>query len=216
MTDSPMPPPYQPGNVQGLILRGYTHRYSCHMLFTFTDGPGATAFIRALFPFVQSAADWDKNKPKRMLNIGLTFNGLRTFKLGFEDQFPPEFQAGPWSADSQLSLRDTGPGCPERWWNGCDNQAVHCIVHIYGISADELGGLVTMVSQAAQANKVSEILPLKPESGRSGRLEQFAEFKDFVHFGYKDGIDNPGLGWSADPTKSDPGDANSFLIGYPG
>lgn len=220
MTNSATPP-YEPRNVQGMILRGYTHRYSCHMLFTFADRNGAAGFTGALLPYVQSAEAWSQ-KPERMLNIGLTYNGILTFEPGFKDQFPTEFAAGPWSDDSQQSLQDTGPSDPKGWWNGNDKQAIHCIVHAYGITGEALGSLVTIVSQAARTNRVSEILPLKAERGQSGRLEEYAPLDDHIHFGYKDGIDNPGLGWPtdpvepADPVKSDPGDANNFLIGYPG
>ncbi|MBR1144562.1 hypothetical protein [Bradyrhizobium sp. AUGA SZCCT0431] len=216
MTNSPLPP-YQPGNVQGIILRGYTHPHSCHMLFTFTDRPGAAGFIRALLPYVQSAVAWS-DKPERMLNIGLTFNGILTFEPGFKNQFPSEFKDGPWSGDSQLSLQDTGASDPSTWWNGQDKQAIHCIVHVYGMTDDALDSLVTVVSQSAATNSVSEILPFGPESDR---LQQYAPLKNFIHFGYRDSIDNPGLGWPVDPAgpagqmKSDPGDANNFLIGYP-
>jgi hypothetical protein len=151
-----------------------------------------------------------------MLNIGLTFNGILTFEPTFRNQFPNEFEMGPWSDGSQDSLQDTGLSDPNGWWNGQDKQAIHCIVHIYGLSEDALDGLVATVSQAARTNGVNEILPLKPENGRSGRLEEWAPLKDHIHFGYRDGIDNPGLDWPADPANSDPGDANNFLIGYPG
>ena len=93
MTNSPVPP-YQPGNVQGLILRGYTHPHSCHMLFTFKDRPGAAEFIGALLPHVQSAAEWS-DKPDRMLNIGLTFNGILTFEPAFRINFRPRSRPGP-------------------------------------------------------------------------------------------------------------------------
>ena len=219
MTNSPLTP-YQPGNVQGLILRGYTHPHSCHMLFTFRDRPGAAGFIRALLPKVQTAEAW-RDKPEGMLNIGLTFNGILTFEPTLKKQFPAEFKAGPWSTDSQRSLQDTGASDPKTWWNGQDKQAIHCIVHVYGMTADALGSLVTTVSQAARTNSVDEILPLRPEDGQGGRLQQYAPLENRVHFGYRDSIDNPGLGWPADPAgpagdmKSDPGDANNFLIGYP-
>jgi hypothetical protein len=216
MTNTPLPP-YQPGNVQGIILRGYTHPHSCHMLFTFADRPGAAGFILTLLPYVQSAAAWS-DKPEQMLNIGLTFNGILTFEPGFKNQFPSEFKAGPWSGDSQLSLQDTGASDPCKWWNGQNKQAIHCIVHVYGITDDALDGLVTVVSQSAGTNGVSEILPFGPEGGR---LQQYAPLNNFVHFGYRDSIDNPELGWPVDPAgpagqmKSDPGEANNFLIGYP-
>jgi deferrochelatase/peroxidase EfeB len=208
-------PPYDPRNVQGMILRGYTHAHSCHMLFTFAGRAGAAGFIRELLPYVQSAEAWS-DKPARMLNIGLTFNGILTFEPTFRNQFPNEFEMGPWSDGSQDSLQDTGLSDPNAWWNGYDKQAIHCIVHIYGITEDALGSLVTTVSQAARTNSVNEILPLKPRNGNSGRLEECALLKDKIHFGYRDGIDNPRLGWPTDPAESDPGDANNFLIGYPG
>ena len=214
MTNSPMPS-YDPGNVQGLILRGYTHTYSCHMLFTFSSCLGAAGFIRALLPHVQSAEAWT-HKPERMLNIGLTFNGILTFEPGFKGQFPNEFESGPWSDGSQASLNDTGPSAPNTWWNGHDGQDIHCIVHTYGLTDGALADLVSIVSQAADANSVSEILPLKPGTGQCGRLEQYAPLKNFIHFGYRDGIDNPALGWPADPAVTAPDDANNFLIGYPG
>jgi deferrochelatase/peroxidase EfeB len=212
MTNTPMPPP-DPRNVQGMILRGYTHPYSCHMLFTFAARPGASGFIHALLPYVQSAQDWGDAKPVRMLNISLTYNGILTFEPDLAGQFPNEFEFGPWSQGSQASLGDTGPSDPSLWWNGYAKDAIHCIVHIYGMTADALDGLVATVSQAAQANGVSEFLPLK--SG-SGRLEEYAPLHDFIHFGYHDGIDNPALGWPANPAATDPSDANNFLIGYPG
>jgi deferrochelatase/peroxidase EfeB len=212
MPNNPMPPP-DPRLVQGIILRGYTHPYSCHMLFTLQAGPGAAGFIRALMPYVQSAQDWGDDKPDRMLNIGLTYNGILTFDSSLKGQFPNEFEAGPWSSGSQQSLMDAGAGSPDLWWNGNDSQAIHCIVHSYGMTADALSGLVAIALQAAQANGVKEILPLK--SG-SGRLEEYAPLRDYVHFGYHDGIDNPALRWPNDPANTDPGDANNFLIGYDG
>src|SRR5260370_31162134 len=212
MTNTPMPPP-DPRKVQGMILRAYTHPYSCHMLFTFAGKPGAAGLIRALLHYVQSAQDWGDDKPARMLNISLTYNGILAFEPALAGQFPTEFQQGPWSQGSQASLGDTGPSDPSLWWNGYAKDAIHCIVHIYGMTADALDGLVAIVSQAAQANGVSEFLPLK--SG-SGRLEEYAPLHDFIHFGYHDGIDNPALGWPANPAATDPSDANNFLIGYPG
>jgi deferrochelatase/peroxidase EfeB len=213
MPNTAMPPRPDPSNVQGMILRGYTHPYSCHMLFTFASRPGAAEFIRVLIPYLQSAQDWGDNKPARMLNIGLTYDGILMFDGALKGQFPSEFKAGPASPDSQLSLNDIGgPGDPSLWWNGY-KPAIHCIVHSYGMTADALGSLVETVSQAAQTNGVTECRPL--QSG-SGRLEEYAPLQDYIHFGYHDGIDNPVLGWPDDPADTVPSDANKFLIGYPG
>jgi len=103
-------------NIQGLIMRGYSHPYSCHLLYSFTNPkvptPDTTTFFKTLYPQVQSAEDWGPNKPKKMLNIGLTCNGIQALNV-FKDptsitNFPSEFQTGPWPADSdsQQSLGD--------------------------------------------------------------------------------------------------------------
>src|SRR4051794_5742683 len=97
--------------------------------------PGASVFIGALLPYVQSAEDWGANKPARMLNIGLTYNGIKQFEPTLAAQFPYEFKVGPWSQGSQGSLADTGSSDPSLWWNGQDKTAIHCIVHIYGMTA---------------------------------------------------------------------------------
>jgi deferrochelatase/peroxidase EfeB len=213
MSKTPMPPPPDPHNVQGMILRGYTHPCSCHLLFTFPGPPGAAAFIRALLPFVQSAQDWGDDKPARMLNIGLTCSGIAVFEPTLVTQFPTEFQLGPASSGSQQSLMDNGPSAPGLWWNGQDGANIHGTVHCYGMTADALNGLLEIVCEAAENNGLREFRPLK--SG-NGRLEQYAPLGDDIHFGYRDGIDNPALGWPEHQEDTTAGDANNFVIGYPG
>src|SRR6266480_1873237 len=112
-------------NVQGLILRGYTHPFSCHMLFSFTNpknpSPDTRAFFKTLYPRVQSAEDWGGQKPAMMLNIGLPYYGIKTLNVLDVTSlaaFPYEFQAGPWSSGSQSSLGDNGAGAPSKWWYG--------------------------------------------------------------------------------------------------
>jgi hypothetical protein len=220
-----MPPRPDPGNLQGLILRGYPHHpYSCHMLFTFPDLAGAAGFMSALMPYVQTAQDWGSNMPQRMVNIGLTYSGIMIFDVNstLAGQFPFEFQSGPWHFTSQQSLFDAGtdppsdpinPSDPSLWWNGLhDPTLIHCIVHSYGITADALSGLVEIVSQAARANRLTEVPPLPG----NGRLEEYAPLGDFIHFGYHDGIDNPALGWPQYQEDTQPDDLNNFVIGYPG
>jgi deferrochelatase/peroxidase EfeB len=201
-------------NVQGLILRGYTHPYSCHMLFQFSGETGAGKFVHALLPYLQSAQDWGPNKPAKMLNVGLTYNGVIAVDNTLAGQFPPTFMQGPGSADSQSALQDNGASAPSNWWHKSFTTAdIHCIVHVYGLTADALSSLVTTVAQAAKAGSATELFPL---AGGSGRLEQYELPDEKIYFGYRDGIDNPALGWPSDPSKTVPSDQNNFVIGYPG
>jgi deferrochelatase/peroxidase EfeB len=200
-------------NIQGLIMRGYTHPYSCHLLYSFTDPPKTKTFFKTLYPQVQSAEDWGENKPKMMLNIGLTCNGIQAMKV-FNDptsinNFPPEFQAGPWSADSQLSLGDDDPN---QWWFGnFRNTDLHCVVHAYGLTQPDLDKLVSAVTQAAKSCGLRELFALKD---KKTRLTQAQLPKDEIHFGYRDGISEPALDWNQGAGNETQEDLNNFLIGY--
>lgn len=200
-------------NVQGMIMRGYTHPWSCHLIFKFATQPGAKEFIKTILPYVQSAADWGDNKPEMMLNIGFTFTGLKVVsKLTTSDLagFPPTFKQGPASAGSQQSLNDFGTSAPNTWVFGQTGKQVDCVVHVYGMDEPALNKLVKIVADAAVTGGLTEYLPI---ANGTKRLEEYATVpRNSIHFGYLDGIDQPALGWG---NPSDPADLSAFLIGYP-
>lgn len=218
-------------NIQGLIMRGYTHPFSCHLLYSFTTpkvraSPDTKTFFKTLYPHVQSAEDWGKNKPKMMLNIGLTCNVIQALKV-FKDAssigaFPNEFQKGPWDYGSQASLGDqadpnnpddhSDPSDPSKWWfRNFNNEELHCVVHVYGLSQADLDALVSVVAKAALACGVRELFALKD---KKSRLTQTQLPDDEIHFGYRDGISEPALGWGPSAGKESQEDLNNFLIGY--
>src|SRR5262245_65863327 len=128
-------PPPDPANVQGLIMRGYSHPCSCHMLFRFADAAGAAQFIAALLPYLQDARDWGAEKPKRMLNIGLTYNGIIAIDAALTGQFSTTFMQGPASAGSQASLFDLNASAPPNWWYGkFATSEIHAVVHVYALT----------------------------------------------------------------------------------
>lgn len=213
-------------NIQGLILRGYTHPFSCHLLFSFLGGSKTAdtrTFFNQLYDKVQSAADWGTQKPVSMLNIGLTFNGIQ--QLGIVAQaelanFPDAFKLGPWSPGSQASLTDVydPKSIPSLWWNGQGdsvNANLHCVIHIYGLTANDLDTLVNFVTASAAGNGLLEILPLAPTNA-GGRLYQTIVENDpaKIHFGYTDGISEPALGIPGQSGIVKPEDYSNFLIGY--
>jgi deferrochelatase/peroxidase EfeB len=221
MTPNSDPPDVK--NIQGLILRGYTHPFSCHLLFNFTRptkgaAPNAKAFLKTLYPRVQSAEDWGDEKPDWMLNIGLTANGIQALDVfadpsTLENYFPSEFLAGPWSGNSQSSLGDTGTsGDPSTWWyNNFQNEDLHCVVHVYALTRSDLDAAVSFVADAARSNGSTELFALKD---KKSRLTQYQPLGDNIHFGYRDGISEPELDWREKPGVQDQGDLNNFLIGY--
>lgn len=212
-----------PANIQGLILSGYSHPYSCHLLFTFPeDNPdGITSFFNDLYGKVQSASDWGDQKPESMLNIGLTFNGLSELDVVKDrdlGNFPPSFRNGPWSGDPQRSLTDKydEESDPKKWWQGENNDkndALSCVVHAYALSSNLLEDLVSEITSSATNNGLEEIIPLK----NSKRLYQTIvdDNPHKVHFGYTDGISQPSLQNSGESgITPNPQDLNNFLVGY--
>jgi deferrochelatase/peroxidase EfeB len=199
-------------NVQGLIMRGFTHPWSCHLIFKFSAQPGAKSFIKAILPYVQSAADWGDDKPEMMLNIGLTYTGIEVVGnlsanalLGF----PITFMEGPASVNSQQSLNDFDTRTPNTWVFGRADKQVDCVVHVYGLDESALNKLIKIVADAAVAGDLTEYLPI---ANGTKRLEEYATVPRYsIHFGYLDGIDQPALGWG---NPDDPADLSSFLIGY--
>jgi deferrochelatase/peroxidase EfeB len=213
-------------NIQGLIMRGYTHPYSCHLMYSFTNpnvnkSPDTQAFFKTLYPWVQSAEDWGAKKPDMMLNIGLTYSGINALfnNPTWAGDFPTEFVDGPWSADSQISLGDQSdasnpndPSDPSNWWYGnFTNEELHCVVHVYGLTQPALDKLVSVVAKVAKTCGLRELFALED---KTSRLTQSQLPNDEIHFGYRDGISEPALDWNQGTQNETQEDLNNFLIGY--
>lgn len=212
-----------PSNIQGLILSGYSHPYSCHLLFTFPEEnlDGITSFFNDLYDKVQSAENWGDTKPDSMLNIGLTYNGLSKLNVVKQKdlgKFPPSFRNGPWSGDPQKSLTDKYDenSDPKKWWQGennSKNEALHCIVHAYALSSNLLENIISEITNSAINNGLEEIIPL----ANNKRLYQtiIEDNPHKVHFRYTDSISQPSAQNSGvSGFNPNPQDLNNFLVGY--
>ncbi|RYU79914.1 hypothetical protein [Hymenobacter persicinus] len=218
---SPIP---SKANLQGLIVRGYTHPYSSHLLYSFGAQAQAALFFKALCDRgIQDAQDWGAAKPRTILNLGLTYAGLScpsvlkagVFTAADLTAFPATFQNGPASDGSQASLADVGTSDPSQWWyQNFQTTDLHCIVHAYGLTAADLTEVVEYVAAAARAAGVTELFAARDQKSR---LTQCQLPVDEIHFGYRDGISEPALQWrtAGTPGPPDQGDLNNFLIGYP-
>jgi deferrochelatase/peroxidase EfeB len=208
-------------DIQGLIVHGYTHPCSVHLLFKFSknvsDLKQIRGFFKDLLPYLQSAEDWGALKPEMMLNIGLTAGGIAIVKPELDvpnSSFSSTFKKGPWDKNNaQQSLGDYGAGDPSQWWNNkFANTDVHCVVHAYAMNPGAQDKIVEIITDAAQKSNgaITELKPLKSETGR---LEQYLLVpSDYIHFRYRDSIDEPNL--NTDPAGKDEQDLNNFLIGY--
>jgi deferrochelatase/peroxidase EfeB len=216
-------------DIQGLIIRGYTHPCSVHMLFKFSKDSLLIEYIRGFFkdllPYLQNAEDWGPLKPEYMLNIGLTANGITITNPELNvlaSSFSATFKKGPWDKNNaQQSLGDYDAGAPKNWWfNNIKNEEIHCVVHAYAMNPGALDKMAEIITAAAKKSNeaVTELKPFLPNKGgfnqpKSGRLEQYPLIPDdYVHFRYRDSIDNPDL--NDNPAGKDEQDLNNFLIGY--
>ena len=193
-----------PDNVQGIVASGYTHPVSRHLLFRFGSADGARAFLRGLPP-VTSAADWEKDQPPRLVNVGLSFAGLGTTRVLSDaalGRFPPDFKNGP----TPDRLHDTGPP----WWNNVPVADLHCLVILYGLHKGDLDGLTETVLATAAATGTQHQLVRANRQTIDGAL--LAPPRR-LHFGYLDGFSGPSVAWK-DPAVDPHVDFRNFLLGY--
>jgi len=220
MTNHPAYP--DRNNIQGVVFSGFGKFHSCHMIMRFPrQDCNVNGFVKDILPFVQTGASWGDNRPRKMLNIGFTFSGLQSTRVPMIrwDTFPIEFRVGPTSYYAQQNLFDLGESAPGNWAFGNDSEEkkVDAIVHCHGQDDQALDEIIEIVSDAATRHGVVEILPLDDPRGRYVKSPDLDV--GFIHFGYRDGMNQPSLDWP-DPWPEEgqythPDALNNFLVGYP-
>lgn len=215
-------------NVQGFVLRGYNYPYSRHLLLRFPDGDAGRSFLAWAKGRVTHGATWPKGvKPEPLLNIGLTFEGLKAVGLADvlaavnsnlvvdpsptwprRNPFPDEFVSAP----SPRSLGDLlPPDDPANWWNGrFGTEAIHASLHLYTQSDAKLDAVVAEARREAASSGVVELVSNADGTPLGGKAVTGGK----VHFGYVDGIAQPDVDWSAMPPIPPKVDLRNFLLGY--
>jgi deferrochelatase/peroxidase EfeB len=194
-------------NVQGILVRPYTHPVSCHLLLRFDSAGGAQSFLRAIVPLVTSARPWGNNKPPFVLNVALAYAGLgaaEALSPAALSRLPDDFRTPP----PPDTLGDTQP--PRPWWDNTQLPDFHCLVSIF---ADGPATLDRTVGQVEDKARVAGVTPLavRPDGQRlAGAL--FTRQRE-LHFGYFDGISAPNIGW-ADPVAPPQVDFRHYVLGY--
>ncbi len=210
------PPALDLADIQGDLLRGYTHGAAAYVFVTVHEAAGARSWLGELLPHVTSAEPW-ADKPDTTLNLSFTYAGLAA--LGVEqavlDSFPEEFREG--MAARHEHLGDRGPSAPERWDPGFGVGQVHVEVDIHGTSAETLETRCQWLHQtiADSAGAVTLVRDQRADFLPTGR----------DHFGFNDGIARPAV-IGCEP-KARPGDGlpeagggwrsirpGEFLLGY--
>jgi Dyp-type peroxidase family len=154
---------------------------------------------------VTSAADWTDRQPEHLLNVALSFPGLRATGVlseGALARFPSDFAGGA----NPDRLHDTGPP----WWNGVAPADLHCLVSLHALTDADLDGLRDRVLAVAAATGTRHLLVRPSGQTIDGQL---LEPPRRLHFGYLDGFSGPTVAWK-DPAQQPDVDFRHFLLGY--
>jgi deferrochelatase/peroxidase EfeB len=196
-------------DIQGLILRGYTHPKGRHFVLHFPDRASGRKFVAAIRANITTAAPWTK-KPPHCINIGLTADGLTALgvPVSLSTNFPPEFIAG--AIGRATNVGDTGDSAPAQWEMslGTPNQA-HAILSTVAIDDASRNAVTTQLNALFQSTGITSL-----------GFHDADDLPDsFVHFGYRDSISQPNIdgapmkkyGLDSQPLVA----TGEFVTGYP-
>ena len=212
--------------IQGNILAAFNKDHEVIMFLRFPDASSGQQWLKDVLPSIattkdvaafndqfsaarrQSGGKDPTNLKATWVQLGLTFNGLLTLAPNLQNDLA-SFQAFVQGAAARAgSLLDADPAT---WVIGRDDQQVHALLVI---AADDEYDL---------DNKLNAMRGLATKHGLATILEQRgdtlpADLKGHEHFGFKDGISQPGVRRFShpDPTnKQDSEHPGAFLI-FPG
>ncbi|HUP58895.1 MAG TPA: hypothetical protein VNA69_00600 [Thermoanaerobaculia bacterium] len=202
--------------IQGLILRGYSHPKGRHFVLHFPDVVSGRRFVAAIAPKITTAEPWSE-KPAHCINIGFTADGLRALGLTVDlsNNFPQEFVDGAIARANAFTkvpndLGDHGESAPEKWdlSLGIEGQT-HAILSTIALDDG--------AREAVTAEMMSLFQSAGIESLGNHDADDLPDSQ--VHFGYRDSISQPNIE-GAPPRKyglySQPVVATGeFVLGYP-
>ena len=233
----------QDANIQGNVLAPFNKDFE---LFLFLQLPGQAqgqAFLAAMLPLVSTndeVASFNEAYSSARRNghedpdgLSATWVSLSMTASGLEKVAPaasavlaqtqwdqtviPRFLAG---AASAPDVAPSGPEAPASWLFGGGAAAIDVVVTLAADSADDLLGITQEVRVIAATNGVLSVFE------QEGRALPGAR-NGHEHFGFKDGISQPGvMGFDQPDTNTPPQvqgkpgaliiEAGEFVLGYPG
>jgi Dyp-type peroxidase family len=231
VADQAQPAPPDPHHVdlhdvQGNLV-GFNKDQQRFLFLQFPDAASGKALVADLEPLVATAWEvrafnglfkhlharrhdrLEMTAEATWINVALTFAGLQQLAAPGIDAFPAEFKAS--MASQAGALGDAGPSDPGQWIPPFDQrQSIHAMVIIASDSPEDLNDAHQELSAIFAAHGVGE-LPAQDGQTRPG------DNKGREHFGFKDGISQPGIHGVTRSSKTgqDQIATGEFLIGYP-
>src|SRR5580700_5333443 len=201
-------------DIQHILLTRVPALTGRYEFLSFRNAGGGRAWLSALLPKVQSAAEVRASTEidNRWVSVAFTWNGLRALGLD-EDSlatFPEEFRQGMVARAEMLG--DTGRNHPDNWVGGLARSDLHGIAILFARDAAERSRC-----QVEHANLVAQCEGVEVLSTLD--LEATPPF-DYAHdhFGYRDRLSQPVMedtGEVPTPGTGAPLKPGEFILGYP-
>ncbi len=203
-------------DIQAIVLTGYAHLNEAVYIFLhIRNGERARQWLQSVLPDIASAAAWPLDargkpiKPQTRINIAFTHAGLAALGLPEDTlaSFPTEFREGPANPARAELMGDRGSSAPAHWeLGGPATEEVHALVMLFAATPELVEEMKARHLAELHAMDCVRILVEQPTS-------RLAEGKE--HFGYRDGISQPGLLGTTPPGPGQeliqPGE---FVLGY--
>ncbi len=207
--------------IQGNIA-GFNKPHQRFVFLRFPDKAAAQRFLHVTRREVDTADDvadanrsykWNRKrgrepKPKRWFNLLLSVSGLHMLEAPEMELFEAAFKEGMQARASHLG--DMEESAPEKWL-ALFQQDIHALAILAADLPEDLDRLQKQLSRHSHACKAEELGALDG-SARPGEANHSHE-----HFGFRDGISQPGVIGLTDEPK--PGQelipAGEFILGQP-
>ncbi|MEU6232457.1 Dyp-type peroxidase [Kitasatospora sp. NPDC047058] len=215
--------------IQGDILAGFKKDNVSVLLLKFEDATRARDWVRRLVPQISttrevtafneafsearksSGGDDPKTLKATWLGVSFTYEGLRMLSATDPFPVPPPVGSGleafkEGSAKRAGALGDTGDNSPENWLFGNGrNQPIHALLKISADTEQDLQAAIEAQRIAAAENRVLIIYQQNAQTLTGSRRGK-------EHFGFKDGISEPGVRFFDRPDPARPEEVE----GHPG
>jgi deferrochelatase/peroxidase EfeB len=201
-------------NIQGNILGGFNKDYQTMLFLRFTDLVKARKWIGHIASDISSSEDvLAFNQLFKLLkarhgregivnatwtNLAFSYSGLQVINAQGLDEFPISFRQG--MAARAETIGDVGNSAPAHWRDGLGSKDVHAVLIVASDIEAELGKQVKSYIEDPVFS--SAITVLLRQEGKT-RFDVPGE-AGHEHFGFKDGVSQPGIRGLTPPNESNP------------
>jgi Dyp-type peroxidase family len=223
------------GQIQGNIIGGFNKDYQTFLFLKFNRPDRGRSWLGSIIPEIATSEEVKAfNALFKVLrhrsgregivkaswtNIAFSHSGLKALGVnqGELDAFPDDFKSGLAARAESKYVGDVGASAPENWVGPLGSKDVHALLIVASDSLADLNDLVDgYINDPTFAAAATVIFR---QEGRT-RVDK----PGHEHFGFKDGVSQPGIRGVTPPKKDDqnkgPGNEDllypgEFVLGYP-